>query len=246
MARRPRLALIDDEVDLTSGLGEYLRDLGYDVDTASSVESGRALIDRTPVDLVVLDLNMPGENGLSLLRSVREDRNHRLPVIILTANLEPVERIIGLEIGADDFVVKPVDPRELAARIGGLLRRFGTAGRELVALERSTVDLTASRLLTKNSPPERLGPGEVVLLRAFAQNAGRVMTRDELLEIAPAESLDAEARSIDQRVARLRRKLDTDAIVTVPGRGYMFVAPELDLGDRRAEEDKASPDKLAG
>lgn len=228
MAGRPTIALVDDEADLASAMAEYLTDVGYDVVTAGTGEDGFALVRSHPVDCLVLDLAMPGEGGLALLRRLRDPSRSHLPVLILTANPEPIERIVGLELGADDFVLKPVDPRELAARIGGLLRRFGTAPRDLLALERITVDLTSSRLLRDGKPPERLGPGEVVLLRAFMENAGRVLSRDELLRLAPADSLDADERSIDQRVTRLRRKLDTEALVTIVGRGYMFAPPAID------------------
>lgn len=221
--------MIDDEVDLTAALAEYLGDAGYDVVTATSVATGGAVLAEAAVDLVVLDLSMPGGGGLDLLRTLRTGAAKSVPVLILTALAEPIERVVGLELGADDFLVKPVEPRELAARISGILCRLGMETRETVPFERATVDLTTSRLLRHGAPPERLGPGEVVLIRIFARNPNRVMAREDLLEAAPANSLDANDRSIDTRITRLRRKLDTDAIVTVRGRGYMFVPPMPDL-----------------
>lgn len=223
MARRPKVAVIDDEIDLQEALSEYLSDLGFDVMTAGSVEGCERLLAGDVFDLIVLDLNMPGSSGLDYLGRLRDHFDGA--VLVLTANTDSVDRIAGLETGADDFVVKPVDPQELAARISGILQRRGASKRELIRLERATVDLTASCLLQHGKAPERLGPGEVVLLRVFAHRPNVILTRNELIDLAPAESLDANDRAIDTRVARLRRKLDTEAIVTVRGHGYMFVPP---------------------
>ena len=215
--------MVDDEVDLQEALAEYLGDVGFDVKTAGSVAECERLLDQFSFDLIVLDLNMPGSSGLDYLGRLRD--RFEGAVLVLTANTDMVDRVAGLETGADDFVVKPVDPQELAARISGILQRRGTGRRDLIRLERVTVDLTASCLLVQGQQPERLGPGEVVLLRIFAQRPNTILTRNELIELAPAESLDANDRAIDTRVARLRRKLDTEAIVTVRGHGYMFVPP---------------------
>ena len=223
MARRPKIAVIDDEIDLQEALAEYLGDIGFDVKSAGSLAGCEKLLDQDSFDLIVLDLNMPGSAGLDTLARLRQ--RYDGPVIVLTANSDQFDRITGLETGADDFVVKPADPQEIAARISGILQRRGTARRELIRLERATVDLTASCLLFQGKGPERLGPGEVVLMRVFARRPNVILTRNELIELAPAESLDANDRAIDTRVARLRRKLDTDAIVTVRGHGYMFVPP---------------------
>lgn len=223
MARRPKVAVIDDEIDLQEALSEYLSDLGFDVKTAGSVQGCERLLADDVFDLIVLDLNMPGSSGLDYLGRLRDHFDGA--VLVLTANTDSVDRIAGLETGADDFVVKPVDPQELAARISGILQRRGASRRELIRLERATVDLTASCLLQYGKAPERLGPGEVVLLRAFAHHPNIILTRNELIDMAPAESLEANDRAIDTRVARLRRKLDTEAIVTVRGHGYMFVPP---------------------
>lgn len=223
MARRPKIAVIDDEIDLQEAVAEYLGDIGFDVKTAGSVAGCERLLDQDTFDLIVLDLNMPGSSGLDYLGRLRDRFDGA--VLVLTANSDQVDRIAGLETGADDFVVKPVDPQELAARISGILQRRGTGRRELVRLERATVDLSASCLLVQGKAPERLGPGEVVLMRVFARRPNVILTRNELIEMAPAESLDANDRAIDTRVARLRRKLDTEAIVTVRGHGYMFVPP---------------------
>ena len=223
MARYAKLVLVDDEPDLVEAFADYLSALGHEVRTASSAAACDALLDRDPADLVVLDINMPGENGLDYLRRLRETR--AMPVLVLTGVPDPIDRILGLELGADDFVLKPCDPQELAARIAGLLNRYRITTREVVQFEHATVDLTASRLLRIGHPPERLGAGEVMLVRVFAARPNILLTRDDLMDLAPAESYEANDRAIDTRIARLRRKLATEAIVTVRGHGYMFVPP---------------------
>ncbi len=223
MAYRPRIALVDDEADLLEPLADYLSDMGYDVETTGSAAGCLRILERHPVDLIVLDLGLPGEVGLEFLRRLRD--SHEAAVMVLTASPDPIDRIAGLEIGADDFVAKPVEPQELAARIGGILQRRGVGRRELIRLERVSVDVAASRLMRFGQAPERLGPGEVVLIQALAGNPNRILSRDDLMDLAPAETLEANDRSIDTRIARLRRKLDTEAIVTVRGHGYMFVPP---------------------
>lgn len=224
MAQRAKIALVDDEVDLAEAYAEYLADLGHEVAVAASTAELDVIMERMKLDLVILDLNMPGEKGIEALRRLRHAGGP--PVLILTANPDPIERVVGLELGADDFVVKPVEPQELAARAAGLLRRYGKAERELVAFENATVDLTASRLLRVGHPPERLGPSEVLLVRTFASRPNQVLTRDELMRLAPGESYDAFDRAIDNRIARLRQKLGTEAIITVRAKGYMFVPPD--------------------
>lgn len=223
MARYAKLVLVDDEPDLAEAFADYLSALGHEVRTASSAAECDALLDRDPADLVVLDVNMPGESGLDYLRRLRETR--AMPVLVLTGVPDPIDRILGLELGADDFVLKPCDPQELAARIAGLLNRYRITTREVVQFEHATVDLTASRLLRIGHPPERLGAGEVMLVRVFAARPNILLTRDDLMDLAPAESTEANDRAIDTRIARLRRKLATEAIVTVRGHGYMFVPP---------------------
>ena len=223
MARYAKLILVDDEPDLVEAYAEYLSALGHEVRTASSAAACDALLEREGADLIVLDVNMPGENGLDYLRRLREARS--LPVLVLTGNPDTIDRVIGLELGADDFVIKPCDPQELAARVAGLLARYKVANREVVQFEHATVDLTASRLLRIGHPPERLGPGEVMLVRVFAARPNLLLKRDELMDLAPADSHEANDRAIDTRIARLRRKLGTEAIITVRGHGYMFVPP---------------------
>ncbi|KAA2237558.1 response regulator transcription factor [Salinarimonas soli] len=222
---RARIAIAYDGAEAAAAHADYLSGLGHEVLVAGSGAGLDRLMEPAAPDLIVLALDLPGERSIDVLRRLRQ-RGERCPVVILTADPDPFERIVGLELGADDVVAKPVEPQELAARVAGLLRRYGRANREIVAFENATVDLTASRLLRVGQAPERLGPAEVMLVRALAGRPNEVLTRDELIRQAPGESLDAFDRSIDNRIARLRQKLDTQAIVTVRARGYMFVAPQ--------------------
>jgi DNA-binding response OmpR family regulator len=219
VARRSRIVIVDDEVDSVAAYAEYLSDLGHDVLVVPSTAELDILLARDSIDLVILDLNMPGERGLDALRRLGKT----CPILILSAQADYYERVVGLELGADDFVSKPVDPRELAARVLGVLQRYGRVERELIAFERTTVDLTAACLMRENEAPERLSPGEILLVRAFVGHPNVLLSREKLIELAPGESHDVDTKAIDNRIARLRAKLDTESIVTVRGRGYMFV-----------------------
>jgi DNA-binding response OmpR family regulator len=223
MTPAARLLIVDDERDLAEAFAEYLGDLGHDVAIAGSAFELASALERRSADLVVLDVDLPGGNGLDLIRDgVIPDGT---AVVVLTGNPDAIDRVIGLELGADDYIQKPVDPRELAARIAGVLRRRQGRRRPLVVFETVSVDLAAARLLRENGAAERLSPGEISLVRAFAENPGRVLSREALIELAPAETLDAFDRSIDSRIARLRRKLGTETIRTVRGFGYVFDPP---------------------
>jgi DNA-binding response OmpR family regulator len=224
MSRRCRIVIVDDEVDLAEAYAEYLTDLGHQVSVVASTARLDALPGKGAIDLIVLDLSLPGERGLDALPRLRKI----CPVCILSARADLFERVVGLELGADDVIAKPVDPRELAARVLGILQRHGRIDRELVAFERATVDLTASCVMHDAGSPEPLGPGEVLLIRTLAERPNVVLSRDELIALAPAESRDVDAKAIDRRIARLRAKLNTQLIVTVRGRGYMFTPPPID------------------
>ncbi len=223
MTSAARVLIVDDERDLAEAFAEYLADLGYEVAIAGSAWELESALERRGADLVVLDVDLPGRSGLDLIR------DGTIPdgtaVVVLTGNPDRIDRVIGLELGADDYVQKPVDPRELAARIAGVLRRRQGRRRPLVVFEAVSVDLAAARLLRENGASERLSPGEISLVRAFAENPGRVLSREELIDLAPAEIADAFDRSIDSRIARLRRKLGTETIRTVRGFGYVFDPP---------------------
>jgi DNA-binding response OmpR family regulator len=224
MARLARLVFVDDEPDLAEALSEYFADLGYDTAIASSAWALETLLRQQGADLVILDLNLPGRDGFDILKDAALLKD--VAVIILTANPDAIDRVIGLELGADDYVQKPVDPRELAARVATILRRRQGLQRPLVHFEAASVDLLAARLLRADGSSERLSASEIALIRSFADCAGRVLTREQLIELAPGETSDAFDRSIDARITRLRRKLATGSIRTVRGHGYVFDPPE--------------------
>jgi len=223
LARPAYIILVDDETDLAEALAEYLQDLHYDTAIADGGPAlDRLLAGRHP-DLLVLDLAMPGEGGRSILARLKPGLS--VPVVVLTSDDDEVNRIVCLEIGADDFVTKPVEPRELAARIGALLGRYGIASRRLLRFESCTADLGAARVLHDDGRVAKLQPGEIQLLLALSVDAGRPLSREELIERAPAEDRHAFDRAIDKRIARLRRKLDTLRLKTVRGNGYLLELP---------------------
>jgi DNA-binding response OmpR family regulator len=225
MSAPPRIILVDDEPDLVEALAEFLALLGHRAEVARSGAELERLTALEPADLVVLDLGLPGEDGRAILERLR--RTFDGPVAILTGRNDPIDRVLLLELGADDFIAKPIEPREFAARINGLLRRCSGRERPQLRLERSFVDLRAARMFHDAGHTERLTAGEVALVRAFMDNAGRVLSRDEILALAPAGDDETFDRAIDSRISRLRRKLDTEAIRTVRGEGYAFDPPPL-------------------
>ncbi|MGL4441561.1 MAG: response regulator [Bosea sp. (in: a-proteobacteria)] len=223
MASRGRIILVDDEIDLIAAFAEHLNDRGFDAVTAAGAYAFDGLAAAGRPDLVVLDLTMPGENGRDLLMRIRALGD--LPIIVMTGSAELIDRVLCLELGADDIVRKPIEPRELMARIQGLLDRRSGARRDLFRFERATVDLKALLIMHDDGSQEPLGIGEVMLLKAFLAHPHRLLTRDEILDMAPAQDRDALDRSIDPRVTRLKRKLVTEWIETRRGQGYIFVPP---------------------
>ena len=226
-----RVLVCDDELDVREMLQEYLRKRGFDVISAANADQLRAMLEAGNVDLIVLDINMPGEDGLSALRSLRRENN--TPVIMLTAAGEPVDRIIGLEMGADDYLGKPVDLRELEARIKAVLRRgVGSAQDEIERTGKARfgtfqLDLEAAKLINQDGEEVPLTAMEYNLLKLFAQNRGRVLNRDQIREQAHDRSWDPFDRSIDIRISRLRRKIEPNPekpafIRTVRGIGYVY------------------------
>jgi len=228
MARNAHLLIVDDEPDLAESLGEYLGDLGYETSLAANAWELETRLRQHDIDLIILDLNLPGRSGFDILK---EDLLQDVGVIVLTANPDAIDRVIGLELGADDYVQKPVDPRELAARVAAVLRRRRGLQRPLVQLETVSIDLMAARLLLADGTSDRLSASEIALIRVFADNPGRVLTREQLIDQAPGESLDAYDRAIDARITRLRRKLATECIRTVRGHGYVFDPPAHGAAD---------------
>jgi DNA-binding response OmpR family regulator len=228
-----RILVCDDEVGLREMVQEYLAKRGFKVSTAANADELRTILASGGIDLIVLDINMPGEDGLSALRSLRAD--NPVPVIMLTAAGEVIDRILGLEMGADDYLGKPVDLRELEARIKAVLRRKGEpATTESVASSKTsarfgdyTLHIDTARLEAEGGSEVQLTAMEFNLLKVFAENKGRVLNRDQILEQAHDRSWDPFDRSIDIRISRLRRKIEKNPskptiIKTVRGLGYIY------------------------
>tara|TARA_R110002167_G_scaffold61898_2_gene174846 strand:+ start:1942 stop:2685 length:744 start_codon:yes stop_codon:yes gene_type:complete len=222
----PRILVVDDDPGIREVLCDYLVQHGYEATgAASAAEMDRAMAARAP-DLIVLDLMMPGEDGLSVCRRLS---GKGTPIVMLSAMGEDTDRIIGLELGADDYLTKPCNPRELLARIRAVLRR----PRDEPANNGNTVsfagwrlDLIRRELTRPDGEIITLSAGEFALLRVFAERPGRVLTRDQLLERARGTETDVFDRAMDVQISRLRRKLDDgsglELILTLRGEGYMF------------------------
>jgi two-component system OmpR family response regulator len=229
----PHVLVVDDDQEIRDLLGKFLVRHDCRVTTAADgKEMARALADWR-IDLVVLDLMLPGDDGLVLCRRLRAESD--VPVIMLTAMREDIDRIVGLEIGADDYLAKPFNPRELLARIRAVLRRTRTSGRRpapvadgrLLRFAGYRLDLSARRFLTPDGHEVDLTAGEFDLLVAFAERPGRVLNRDQLLDLTRGRDAAPFERSIDSQVSRLRRKIENDAsrptlIKTVRSGGYVF------------------------
>jgi len=241
----PHIAVVDDEPDITALLGDYLQSQGFRV---TRLASGQALLELMPRDapvLVLLDLGLPGEDGLAIARRLRE--RWRCGLVIVTGRGDAVDKVVGLEVGADDYVTKPFDLRELLARVRAVLRRLEAPGAP-APVEPSdgaappsqaapvwrfaghALDTGARRLLDPNGAEVELTSGEFDLLCAFARHPGRVLSRDFLLEHTRGREAAPFDRTIDVQVGRLRRKLEADPehpqiIKSVRGAGYILVAP---------------------
>jgi two-component system, OmpR family, phosphate regulon response regulator OmpR len=239
MADSAHILVVDDEPEICSMLSDYLTHAGFKVSTAGEGGAMRQILEEQPVDIVVLDINMPGEDGLSLARFLRA--NTKVGIVMLTAAGEVVDRIVGLEVGADDYIAKPVDLRELLARVRAVLRRLGAALAEAAESAPPTrkvpfgtcqLDLDSHRLYEASGEEVPITSMEYDLLKAFADHPNRVLSRDQLLDLAHNKDWEPFDRSIDIRIARLRRKIEADpakpqVIKTVRGAGYIFVpSPE--------------------
>jgi two-component system OmpR family response regulator len=233
-AGEPHILLVDDERSIRDPLAHYLSRSGLRVTRAANAQEARQALAAYGVDLILLDIMMPGEDGLALCAHVRATSG--IPVILLTAKAEETDRIVGLEIGADDYVTKPFSPRELLARIKVILRRAGERPSRVRAPEAEAfafgpwVLRTGEReLIDAEGVAVPLSTGEYNLLLALVTHARRVLTRDQLLDLAQGRELAAFERSIDNSVSRLRRKVEADPkqpqlIKTVWGGGYMLAA----------------------
>ncbi len=231
-AATTRLLLVDDEAALREPLAEYLTRQGFSVTEAVSAAQARSLLKVELPDLVLLDIMMPGEDGLSLCRHLAE--THAIPTILLTAKGEPTDRIVGLEIGADDYVVKPFEPRELVARIRSVLRRSAkgadpVADDELFEFEGWRLDPLKRRLSDPEGVMVSISSAEFRLLLAFLEHPRQVLNRDRLLDMVQGREAHLFDRAVDNQVSRLRRKIEADnrnpvLIQTVWGGGYMLAA----------------------
>jgi len=224
-----RLLLVDDDQRLTAMVGDYLRSHGFDVDAASSLGAARDRMRQAPYDALVLDLMLPDGDGLDLTRELRADtRTRRLPLLMLTARGEPTDRIVGLEIGADDYLPKPFEPRELLARLKALLRRTSPddVAAEVLTFGRLVIDLGARQARLDDRPCD-LTSHQFDLLVVLARAAGRVLTRDQIMDALRGHPLEAFDRSIDVHVSRIRAVIEDDPrhpqrVLTVRGSGYVF------------------------
>ena len=229
------LLMIEDDARLAAMVGEYLRQSGYGVAHAGDGESGLAMLQDAPVDLVVLDLMLPGIDGLEVCRRIRALPGDlaRVPVLMLTAKGDPMDRIIGLELGADDYLPKPFEPRELLARIRAVLRRRGDPGgaptiRSTPVLRFGSLEIDRdARTVQVAGQTCELTSYQFDLLVAMAERAGRVLTRDQIMEAVRGRELEAFDRSIDVHMGRIRAAIELDPknpkrILTVRGVGYVF------------------------
>jgi len=238
MTQNPHIVVVDDEASTREMVGEYLAAHGFQVSQCDGGGALRELLKKTAADLIVLDLNMPEEDGLSIVRDLKQ--RSRVPVIMLTATASAIDRVVGLELGADDYLAKPCELRELVARIRSVLRRSqggATAGAPVAAEGQPAartvrfgtkwLDLDAHVLRDDEGTEHPLTTSEFTLLKAFADNPKRVLSRERLLDLANARDPEAFDRAIDVRITRIRRKIEPDPdhpsiIRTVRGAGYVF------------------------
>ena len=240
MSQSQHIIIVDDEPPAREMVGDYLRMHGFTVTLCDGGKSLRSVIATEVPDLVVLDLNMPEEDGLSIIRDLKQRTN--VPVIMLTATASPIDRVVGLELGADDYIAKPCELRELMARIRSVLRRSAPAKAAAPAVAAPAakaapdsrvrfgtkwLDLEAQALRDDEDNEHPLTASEFGLLKVFAANPKRVLSRERLLELANARDAEAFDRAVDLRIMRIRRKIEPDpakpsVIRTIRGGGYLF------------------------
>jgi len=237
------ILIVDDDLEIRRMLADYLQKNGLRTSTAGDGREMRAALETTPVDLIVLDVMMPGDDGLVLCRNLRASKHRAIPVLMLTARDDATDRIIGLEMGADDYVVKPFSARELLARIKAVIRRTRmlppnlqvTEASRLLAFGQWRLDTTARHLLDPQDTIVALSGAEFRLLRVFLDHPQRILSRDQLLNLTQGREAENFDRSIDLLVSRLRQRLMDDAreqtyIKTVRSEGYVFSVPVTLLG----------------
>jgi two-component system OmpR family response regulator len=233
-----RILIVEDDASVREMLAEYLGTHGYEVAQADRGNAMREAVERNLPDVVLLDVNLPGEDGFTLARFLRE--RYDVGIIMVTGATDVADRVAGLEVGADDYVVKPFDPRELRARVKSVMRRMqarpsaaeapAAAGSTRVPIGRCTLDLASRQLFAADGREMPLTGMEFDLLKVFVERPNQVLSRDQLLTLTRNREWEPFDRSIDIRIARVRRKIEADpehpqAIRTIRGAGYMFVPP---------------------
>ena len=239
MTESLQVLVVDDDSDVRDLLDDYLSEQGYEVITADSAATARKILDDQAPSVALLDVGLPGEDGLSLARHIREHLD--IGIIMISGAGETVDRIVGLEVGADDYVAKPFDPRELKARLKSVVRRYqrdsrpdvpataqGAGQTRRVQVAGCILDLDSRQLFDRDDGEIPLTRMEFELLEVLVQRPNRPLFRDQLLNLTQNRDWDPDDRSVDIRVARLRRKIESDpdkpqCIRTVPGVGYMYV-----------------------
>ena len=235
-AHPPHVLVVDDDPDIRAVLEDYLTK--YDM-RVTALSSGRAMLEvfeTEAIDLVLLDVRMPGENGMMLAQTLRERAS--VPIVLVTGNAEEADRVMGLELGADDYVTKPFSPRELLARIRAVLRRYQTPSdlparddkRRAYRFAGWELNLRTRKLTAPDGRKLELSNSEFSLLVAFCGSAQRVLSRDQLMSLSRLHNAEVYDRTVDVQIVRLRRKIEADParpqlIVTERGAGYMFTAP---------------------
>lgn len=232
MIDSPHILVVDDHKEIRDLVGRFLKQHGMRVTTAPDGKSMRKILSEHRINLVVLDLMLPGEDGLTLCRNLRAESS--IPVVMLTAMGEETDRIIGLEMGADDYIAKPFNPRELLARIKAVLRRAQSvpeqqrfADETVVEFEQWTFNIAKRQLQTPDGVVNPLSTGEFNLLLTFVHHPGHVLNRDQLIDLTQGRDSTPFDRSIDTQVSRLRKRIEVDPkdpqiIQTVWGGGYVF------------------------
>jgi two-component system, OmpR family, response regulator len=237
MSSTQHIYVVDDEAPAREMVGDYLKLHGFEVTLCDGGKTLREAIARQSPDLIILDLNMPEEDGLSIVRALKQHGS--VPIIMLTATASPIDRVVGLELGADDYLAKPCELRELLARVRSVLRRSaaapapqaaaaaGVAASAPIRFGTKWLDVNAQVLRDEDGNEHPLVSSEFALLKAFAENPKRVLSRERLLDLAEARDREAFDRAIDVRITRIRRKIEPDpahptVIRTVRGSGYLF------------------------
>ena len=238
MSSTGSVLIVEDDRDVREMVAEYLAGHGYAISQAQSGADMRDAVERSLPDVVLLDVKLPGEDGLTLARYLRE--RYDVGIIMVTAAREVIDRVVGLEVGADDYVTKPFDPRELLARVKSVMRRLQaraaseatvSVSPQRVAVGRCLLDVASHQLTDVSGQEVPMTSMEYDLLKVFIDHPNKVLTRDQILNLTRNREWEPFDRSIDIRIARLRRKVESDpdeprAIRTVRGAGYMFVPPQ--------------------